>query len=47
MIQQNKVKITYIATKRQLADLLTKKVNKILFKEFIKLVNLVEIPTKG
>jgi hypothetical protein len=47
IIQQNKVKITYIATKRQLADLLTKNVNKILFEEFIKLANLVEIATKG
>ena len=42
-IQDNKVKLTYINTKRQLADLLTKNVNRILFEEFTKLANLVDI----
>ena len=47
-IQEGKVKLTYINTKRQLADLLTKNVNGPLFEEFTKLANLVEIedPTK-
>ena len=42
-IQDNKVKLIYINTKRQLADLLTKNVNRTLFREFIKLANLVDI----
>ena len=42
-IQDNKVKLIYINTKRQLADLLTKNVNRTLFEEFIKLANLVDI----
>ena len=48
-IQEGKVKLTYINTKRQLADLLTKNVNAPLFNEFTKLANLVEIdnPTKN
>jgi hypothetical protein len=45
-VQQNKVKLTYISTKRQLADLLTKNVNKTLFEEFMKLANLVDVSTK-
>jgi len=42
-IQDNKVKLIYINTKRQLADLLTKNVNRTLFEEFIKLANLVDV----
>ena len=42
-IQEQKVKLTYINTKSQLADILTKNVNREAFEKLVKLANLVDI----